>query len=61
MLSWLQNNIATILISAALLAVIGAIVYGMIRAKKQGRSSCGCSCAGCGGCCSSCSGSAHRE
>ena len=40
-------NLPTVLICALLLAVIGGIIWGMIRSKKKGKSSCGCGCASC--------------
>lgn len=42
MLAWLSGNLAAILICAALIAVVAAIVAGLIRDKKRGKSSCGC-------------------
>lgn len=47
MFPWMIQNIATILISAALVFVVAAVIAGMIRGKKRGKSSCGCGCAGC--------------
>ena len=47
MLAWLSGNLAAILICAALIAVVAAIVAGLIRDKKRGKSSCGCGCSGC--------------
>lgn len=42
--------IATILISIGLLALVGSIIYRMIRKWRNGQSiSCGGSCSGCGG------------
>jgi hypothetical protein len=52
MLLWLQNNWGTILVSAVLVAVLAVVVFFMIRAKKNGKSSCGCS--GCSGNCPGC-------
>lgn len=53
-------NLPTILVSAVLLIILAAIVRGAVRAKKKGRSFCGCasgcsggSCSACSGCCSS--------
>ena len=45
--SWLSENIATLLIVAALIATVALIVRKLVRDKKAGRSSCGCGCAGC--------------
>ena len=47
MLEWLTANIATIVICACLLAVVVLIIRKMIKDKKQGKSSCGCSCGSC--------------
>ena len=49
MLAWLSENIGTILIVAVLLAIVAAIVVKLARDKKQGKSTCGCSCPGCHG------------
>ncbi|MBQ9526089.1 MAG: FeoB-associated Cys-rich membrane protein [Fretibacterium sp.] len=43
-----MDNAGTIVVSLALIGVVAAIIVKMIRDRKQGRSSCGCSC----GCCS---------
>ena len=53
MLAWLKDNIAAIIICAALIAVIAAIIVSMVRNKKKGESACGCGCADCpmGGSC----------
>lgn len=47
MLAWLTENIATMMICAVLIAVVAAIIIGMVRNKKKGKSSCGCGCADC--------------
>ena len=49
MLAWLSENLATVIICAALIAVIAAIVIRLILNK----SSCGCGCDNCpmGGSC----------
>ena len=54
MLTWLSANLSTLLISLALFAVVISIVRYLIRQKKQGKHTCGCSggCAGCSGGCS---------
>ncbi len=46
-IAWLAANLATILICAVLIAVVALIIVHMIREKRQGKSSCGCGCAGC--------------
>ena len=48
MLTWFINNLATILIGLVLAGVIALIIVVMIRNKKKGKPSCGCSsCSGC--------------
>ena len=47
MLTWIIENLWTIIISLVMIAVVAAIINGMVRNKKKGRSSCGCSCAHC--------------
>ncbi len=47
MLTWLMENMATIIISAVLVLVAAAILVSMVRGKRKGKSSCGCGCAGC--------------
>ena len=47
MLAWISGNIATILICAALIAVVAAVIAGMVRDRKKGKASCGCGCAKC--------------
>ncbi|MBO4854372.1 MAG: FeoB-associated Cys-rich membrane protein [Oscillospiraceae bacterium] len=51
MLLWLQTNIGTLLVTLALIAVVGAIVGKILRDRRAGRRSCGCgSCADCAAC-----------
>ncbi len=47
MLEWIASNIATILICAALIAIVAAVIAGMVRNRKKGVSSCGCGCSDC--------------
>lgn len=56
MLSWIAENIATVAICAVLAAVVVLIIVGMIRDRKKGKSSCGCSCGSC-----PMSGSCHKN
>ena len=44
---WLAENWANILISGVLVLIVTLIVVGMIKKKKKGLTSCGCSCSGC--------------
>lgn len=47
MFTWLAQNIGTILITLLLILVVGGIIFSMIRDKRKGKSTCGCSCANC--------------
>lgn len=62
MLTWIMGNMATIIISAVLLLVVSAVIAGMVRGKRKGKSSCGCGCASCpaGSCCAM-NGACHSE
>ncbi len=42
MITWLMENMATIIISAVLVLVVAAAVASMVRGKRKGKSSCGC-------------------
>ena len=50
MIAWLQANIGTVLICAALVAVVTLIIVGMVRDHRKGKSSCGGGCGSCSGC-----------
>ncbi len=52
MITWITENLGTILITVALAAIVAGIVYSMIKNKKEGKSSCSCggSCAHCNAC-----------
>ena len=47
MLTWIMENMATIIISVVLIIMVAAVITGMAHSKKKGKSSCGCGCAGC--------------
>lgn len=47
MLAFISDNIATVIICAVLIAVVAAIIVGMAKNRKKGKSSCGCGCAEC--------------
>ena len=47
MITWLVENLGTILISVVLIALVAAIIRTVIRDKKMGKSTCGGSCASC--------------
>ena len=54
MLSWLQENIGSIVVGLILLVVVALIVRRLILDKKAGKHICGGSCGSCGGGCSGC-------
>lgn len=56
MLTWILENIATIIICVVLLAIVAAIIVRIVGDKKKGKSSCGCGCANC-----PVSGSCHQK
>lgn len=56
MLTWIMENMATIIISVILMIVVAAIIASMVRNKRKGKSSCGCGCAGC-----AMNGTCHQE
>lgn len=47
MITWLAENLGTILISIVLIALVAVIIRTMIRDKKMGKSTCTGSCASC--------------
>lgn len=47
MFAWISANIGTIIICAVLLIIVAAIIIGLVKDKKKGKSSCGCNCARC--------------
>ena len=47
MFTWIMENMATIIISAVLIIVVAAVIAGMVRRKRRGKSACGCGCADC--------------
>lgn len=47
MLSFAANYLPTILICIGLAALVGLIVFSLIRDKRRGKSNCGCNCAHC--------------
>jgi len=44
---WFSQNGPTILICAVLIAVVAAVITGMVHNRKKGKSSCGCGCSNC--------------
>ena len=50
-ISWISDNIGTIIICAVLLIIFALLILGLIRDKKKAAAKGGCT-----GCCSCCSG-----
>ena len=48
MLAWIADNIASIVLLLAVVAMVFFLVRSKIKERKQG--SCGCGCEGCSGC-----------
>lgn len=47
MFTWILENIGTILICIVLLGIVAAVIAGMLRDRKKGKSSCGGNCTHC--------------
>lgn len=47
MILWLQQNWGSILVIGVIVAIVAAVIISRIRAKKQGKSTCGCGCSQC--------------
>ncbi|MBQ7736265.1 MAG: FeoB-associated Cys-rich membrane protein [Oscillospiraceae bacterium] len=47
MIAWLTANAGTVLVALVLLSAVALILAGMRRDRRQGRTSCGCSCENC--------------
>ena len=46
-----EMNLSTFLILLVVVAVVGLIIWGMVKDKRAGKSSCGGDCSHCGGVC----------
>ena len=47
MAQWIADNLGNICISLVLVIIVAAIIRGIIKDKRQGKSSCGCNCGHC--------------
>lgn len=47
MIAFIYQNLATIIISLIIVAVVAAIIISMVRNRKKGKSSCGYGCSNC--------------
>ena len=50
MLTWISANLGSIVVFLILVAIVTAVIYKMIKDRKNGISSCGGNCAKCGMC-----------
>jgi len=50
MLSWLTYNLGTIIVTILLILIVTMIIRGMIKDKKQGKTTCGGNCGACAMC-----------
>lgn len=51
MLTVILEYLPTVIIALVLIGIVAAIIAGMVRDKKKGKScGCGCGCSGCSGC-----------
>ena len=46
-MNWLMENLSTILVGAAVAALVVLVIVRMVKSRRSGKSSCGCGCAGC--------------
>ena len=54
MLSWIQENMGSIVVVLILLVVIALIIRRLVLDRRAGRHICGGSCGSCGGSCAGC-------
>jgi len=47
MFAWLIANLGTIILILVIAAIVGLIIFNMVKNKKRGKSSCGCNCCNC--------------
>ena len=52
MLAWIIENLGNIIVSLILIVIVAAVIFKMIKDKKNGISSCGGNCAHCSMCAS---------
>ena len=46
-MSWLADNLGTIIVALVLAAVMVAVIVGLVKNRKKGKTPCGCNCAHC--------------
>ena len=47
MMTWIMENLGTVLVSAGLLLIVVLVIVKLIRDRKKGKTACGCGCAHC--------------
>ncbi|MBQ8622881.1 MAG: FeoB-associated Cys-rich membrane protein [Oscillospiraceae bacterium] len=47
MLGFITENLTSIIVLLVVAVILFAIIFKMVKDKKQGKSSCGCGCKGC--------------
>ncbi len=46
-MNWLIENIGSIIVVCALVAIVALIIVSNVKNKKKGKSNCGCGCSNC--------------
>ncbi len=46
-LTWILTNLGTLVVTMVLLAVVGLVIWGMLRDRRKGKCTCGCGCQNC--------------
>lgn len=46
-MSWIISNIGTIIVALVIIGIVAAVIIGMRKDKREGKSSCGCGCSNC--------------
>ena len=47
MLTWLSQNLGTIVVLLIVASILTGIIIKMVKDKRKGNSSCGCGCSSC--------------
>ncbi len=47
MVHWIAENGASVVVGAVLVLIVAGILYGRLKARRAGKSTCGCGCDGC--------------
>ena len=49
-MEWIKGNIGSIIVGAAVVALLVCVVVAMVRNRKKNRGACGCGCSSCESC-----------